>query len=186
MILFSSFSTVNPINPSSLNTQTYTVTFVAMNNSVKTLHGRNHQFTPEKYLHQIDAYMICTMGEQPLGHVAYNQWRKRRTAYKQSFKSGNALGWFFCDFMKVKKMTGLALYLLLKNIFSPKNCILRTIWSSGFNKRETENVGHYAPKMQHIVEKGCFKESAATINPKCKEFFTRGLPNKLKSFAHTR
>ena len=46
-----------------------------MNNSVKTSDGLDHQGTPE-YLHQIDAHLILSMGEQPLDPSAYNQRHK--------------------------------------------------------------------------------------------------------------
>ena len=69
----SSSSTVNPINPSSLNTQNYTVPFVAMNKSVEPFDLFDHQFTPENILHEIDANMIFTIGEQIFDPVAYNQ-----------------------------------------------------------------------------------------------------------------
>ena len=62
-ILPSSSSTVVPTNHSSVNTQNYTVPFVAMNKSVKTFVGLDHQYTPEEYLHQTDAHTILTMGE---------------------------------------------------------------------------------------------------------------------------
>ena len=75
----SSFSipTVNPINPSPVFLQHYTVLFLARNKSVKTFDGFDHQYTPQEYLLQIDAHTIFTMGEQPLIPVAYNQWHKR-------------------------------------------------------------------------------------------------------------
>ena len=46
-----SSSTVNPINFSSVNTQVCTVPFFAMNKSLKTFDGLDHQFTPEELMH---------------------------------------------------------------------------------------------------------------------------------------
>ena len=46
--LFLSYSTLNPNNPSSINTQIYTICFVEMNKSEKTFDGLDHQCTPEK------------------------------------------------------------------------------------------------------------------------------------------
>ena len=57
-ILPLSFSTVNPRYLYFVNTQNCTVPFVAMNKSVKTFDGLGHQYTPDKYLHRIDAHMI--------------------------------------------------------------------------------------------------------------------------------
>ena len=86
-----------------------------MNKSVKTFDGLDHQSTPEEEFHQIYAYMLFTMREQPLDPVAYIHWHKRKAA-KKCFLSGIALGWF-CGLKKSTKMIGLLLYLLLKNNF---------------------------------------------------------------------
>ena len=85
---------MNPIDPSSAHTQNYTVPFVAMNKSVNTFDGINHQNTPEEHLHQIDAHIIFTMGEQPLSPAAYNQGHKQDLANMQCSLSGVALSWF--------------------------------------------------------------------------------------------
>ena len=65
-----------------------------MNKSVKTIGRLDHQYTPENNLHQFDAHMIYTTGEQTLHPVAYNQWHKQKVACIQGFLSGNALSWF--------------------------------------------------------------------------------------------
>ena len=49
-----------------------------MNKSVKVFDGIYHQYTPEKYLHQLDAYMVFAMGEQTLDPVADNRWHKKQ------------------------------------------------------------------------------------------------------------
>ena len=71
--LFSAFSdpTVNPKNLLYVNTQNYTVLFVELNKLVSTSDGLHHQYTPEKYLHQIDAQTFFTMREQRLDVLAY-------------------------------------------------------------------------------------------------------------------
>ena len=76
----SSSFTVNPIEPSAVSTQNYTVYFAAMNKSVRTFDGLDHQNTPEECLHPIDAHMIFTMGEPPLDDVGSNQWHKQKTS----------------------------------------------------------------------------------------------------------
>ena len=67
---------MNLINTSSGNTQSYTVPFVAKNESVKISGELDHQYTPEEYLHQNPAHVIFTMGKQSLDPVACNQWHK--------------------------------------------------------------------------------------------------------------
>ena len=44
----------------------------------------------------------------------------------------------------------------------------------------------FALKVQQLVEKGCCNENASTINLKCNEIFTKGLPKNLKNFANKR
>ena len=71
--LFSLPSSVNPLSICFVNRQNYTVIFVAMNKSVKTFCGLDHQNGPEEYLHQIVAHMIFSMREKPLHSVACDQ-----------------------------------------------------------------------------------------------------------------
>ena len=75
-------------------TKIYTVPFVAMNKSVKTFDGLDHQYTLEQIIRQIDAKLIFTMGKQTLDPVAYKQWHKRKKAYIQYSLSENAFSWF--------------------------------------------------------------------------------------------
>ena len=71
----SSSSAANPINPFPMLTLNYTVSCVAMNKSVKTFDGFDHQNTPKEYWHQIDAHIIFPLGEQTLDPVLYNEWQ---------------------------------------------------------------------------------------------------------------
>ena len=50
-------------------------------------------------------------------------------------------------------------------------------------RKKTEKVRLYALKVQHLVEKGCYKESD---EPWSIEKFARGLPDKLEDVAHKR
>ena len=49
-----------------------------------------------------------------------------------------------------------------------------------------ETVRHFALRVQQLVKTGWCNENAATINHKNNEIFTKGLPKKLKKFAHKR
>ena len=51
-------------------------------------------------------------------------------------------------------------------------------------KKDNETVRHFALKVQQLVEKGWFNENASTINLKCIEIFTEGLPKNLEDFAN--
>ena len=81
-------------------------------------------------------------------------------------------------------MTGLPLYLLLKETFLHRKLKVTNKLKLRFStNKEIENVGHDALKVEQIVEKCWCNESAATINLRCKEIFTRRIPRKLKDFA---
>ena len=45
---------------------------------------------------------------------------------------------------------------------------------------------HFALRVKQLVKKGWYNENAATIKLKNNEIFTKGLPKKLKDFAHKR
>ena len=49
------------------------------------------------------------------------------------------------------------------------------------SKKGNETVRHFALKVQQLVEKGWCNENASTINLKCNEIFTKGLPKNLKT-----
>ena len=53
-------------------------------------------------------------------------------------------------------------------------------------KKDNEAVRHFALRVQQLVEKGWCNENASTINLKCNEIFTKGLPKNLKDFANKR
>ena len=89
-----SSSTVNPMNFSSVNTQNYTVPIVSMNKSVKTVHGLDHVYTSEEYLHRVDAHMMFTMRKELLDLLAYSQWPKEKMESLQGSLSAIALSWF--------------------------------------------------------------------------------------------
>ena len=93
-LLPSSFPTVNLLIFSSVFTENYTLSFVAMNKSVESLERLDRQKTPEEFLYQIDAHMTLTMGEQPFHPVSNNQWQKRKVAYIQCSLSEIASSWF--------------------------------------------------------------------------------------------
>ena len=53
-------------------------------------------------------------------------------------------------------------------------------------KKDNETVRYFALRVQQLVKKGWCNESAATINLKKMKFFTEGLHEKVKDFAHKR
>ena len=69
-------------NKCPVTAQSFTLAFVAMNKSVKTSDGREHQIIPEKLLYQVEPHMNFTMGDQPPDLVAYNQWHEPKKGIK--------------------------------------------------------------------------------------------------------
>ena len=64
-----------------------------------------------------------------------------------------------------------------------KNAYYAEVEALNLSKKDNETVRHFALKVQQLVEKGWCNENASTINLKCNESFTKGLPKNLKDFA---
>ena len=80
--------------------------------------------------------------------------------------------------MKVTKLIGLPLCVLWKNNFLHKKLNNQHKLELKLKGKKFKNVRHYAREVQILVEKGSCNESAATVNKKFNEIFTRGLPKK--------
>ena len=61
---------MSPTNLRRVNSQNYTVPFVAWNKTVRAFDGFDHQYTPEEYSHQVDAYLMFTVGKQRFNLVS--------------------------------------------------------------------------------------------------------------------
>ena len=59
---------------------------------------------------------------------------------------------------------------------------MRTSRAMSLMKKDIETARHFALRVQQLVKKGWCNENAATVNPKNKEIFTKGLPKKVKGF----
>ena len=73
-----------------------------------------------------------------------------------------------------------------KQFSSQKNAYYAQVEALNLTKKDNETVRHFALKVQQLVEKGWCNENASTINLKCNEIFTKGLPKNLKDFANKR
>ena len=69
---------------------------------------------------------------------------------------------------------------------SQKNAYYAQVEALNLSKKDNETVRHFALKVQQLVEQGWCNENASTINLKCNENFTKGLPKNLKDFANKR
>ena len=68
-----------------------------------------------------------------------------------------------------------------KNQFSSqKNAYYAQVEALNLTKKDNKTV------RQQLVEKGWCNENASTINLKCNEIFTKGLPKNLNDFANKR
>ena len=76
--------------------------------------------------------------------------------------------------------------IIQKTIFISKNSLLRPSRSYVTHEKDNETVRHFALRVQQLVKKRWCNENAATINLKNIEIFAKGLPKKLKDFAHKR
>ena len=75
---------------------------------------------------------------------------------------------------------------LQKQFSSQKNAYYAQVEALNLTKKDIETVRHFPLKVQQLIEKGWCNENASTINLKCNESFTRGLPKNLKDFANKR
>ena len=68
-----------------------------------------------------------------------------------------------------------------KQFSSQKNAYYAQVEALTLVKKDIETVRHFALKVQRLVEKSWCNENASTINVKCNEIFTKGLPKVLKT-----
>ena len=73
-----------------------------------------------------------------------------------------------------------------KQFSSQKNAYYAQIEAPTLLKKDNETVRLFTLKVQQLVEKAWCNENASTINLKCNESFTKGLPKNLKDFANKR
>ena len=73
-----------------------------------------------------------------------------------------------------------------KTILLTKYAYYAQVEALNLTKKDNETVRHFALKVQQLVEKDWCNENASTINLKCNEIFTKGLPKNLKDFANKR
>ena len=72
------------------------------------------------------------------------------------------------------------LQIFKKQFYSQKHAYHAQIEALSLVKKDNENVRHFALKVDTLVKQGWYYEYSSTINLKCNEIFTRGLPKNLK------
>ena len=166
-------------------------TFMNMSASIpepmKPFDGLDHSYTPEEYLQQVEARLTFAIGEEPQNiPIKYKSWHNRRMAYIQCSLTGTALDWYTNLRISYKQQWNSFVQLFKKQFSSQKTAYYAQVEAMSLMKKVNETVRHFALRVQQLVKKGWCNENAATINLKNNEIFTKGLPKKLKDFAHKR
>ena len=166
-------------------------TFINMSASIpepmKPFDGLDHSYTPEEYLQQVEARLTFAIGEEPQNNpIKYKSWHNRRMAYIQCSLIGTALDWYTNLHISYKQQWNSFAQLFKKQFSSQKTAYYAQVEAMSLMKKDNETVRHFALRVQQLVKKGWCNENAATINLKNNEIFTKGLPKKLKDFAHKR
>ena len=164
---------------------TYINSSTSISEPIKPFDGLDHNYTPEEYLQHIEARVTLSLGLQPTLEHEYKFWHARRMAFIQSSLTGTALSWYIRLNDTYKNDWHAFVQTFKKQFSSQKNAYYAQVEALNLTKKDNETVRHFALKVQQLVEKGWCNENASTINLKCNEIFTKGLPKNLQSlFIH--
>ena len=153
---------------------------------IKPFDGLDHNYTPEEYLQHIEARVTFSLGLQPTSEHEYKFWHARRMAFIQCSLTGTALSWYIRLNDTYKNDWHAFVQAFKKQFSSQKNAYYAQVEALNLTKKDNETVRHSALKVQQLVEKGWCNENASTINLKCNEILTKGLPKNLEDFANKR
>ena len=92
--------------------------------------------------------------------------------------TGTASNWFDRLPQVYKDDWSSFLQIFRKQFYSQKHAYHAQIEALSLVKKDNENVRHFALKVETLVKQGWYNEYPSTINLKCNEIFTRGLPKK--------
>ena len=157
-----------------------------MSEPFKPFDGLYHKYTPEEYLQHIEARVTFSLGLQPTPEHEYKIWHARRMAFIQCSLTGTALSCYICLNDTYKQNWHAFVQAFKKQFSSQKNAYYAQVEALNLSKKDNETVRHLALRVQQLVETGWCNENASTINLKCNEIFTKGLPKNLKDFANKR
>ena len=183
--------TYNTTPPSTISHNTmshpkYINSSTSISEPIKPFDGLDHNYTPEEYLQHIEARVTFSLGLQPTSEHEYKFWHARRMAFIQCSLTGTALSWYIRLNDTYKHDWHAFVQAFKKQFFSQKNAYYAQVEALNLTKKDNETVRHFALKVQQLVEKGWCNENASTINLKCNEIFTKGLPKNPKDFANKR
>ena len=187
----SNIPTYNTTPPSTIshNTMshpTYINSSTSISEPIKPFDALDHNSTPEEYLQHIEARVTFSLGLQPTSEQEYKFWHAPRMAFIQCSLTGTALSWYIRLNDTYKHDWHAFVQAFEKQLSSQKNAYYAQVEALNLIKKDNETVRHLALKVQQLVEKGWCNENASTINLKCNEIFTKGLPKNLEDFANKR
>ena len=162
---------------------TYINSSTSISEPIKPFDGLDHNYTSEEYLQHIEARVTFSLGLQPTSEHEYKFWHARCMAFIQCSLTGTALSWYIRLNDTYKHDWHAFVQAFKKQFSSQKNAYFAQVEALNLTKKDNETVRHFALKVQQLVEKGWCNENASTINLKCNEIFTKGLPKTLKDFA---
>ena len=174
------------ITPNTMSHPTCINSSTSISEPIKPFDGLDHNYTPEEYLQHIEARVTFSLGLQPTLENKYKFWHARRMAFIQCSLTGTALSWYIRLKDTYKHDWHAFVQAFKKQFSSQKNAYYAQVEALNLTKKDNETVRHFALKIQQLVEKGWCNENASTINLKCNEIFTKGLPKNLKDFANKR
>ena len=90
--------------------------------------------------------------------------------------TGTAFNWYDRLPQVYKDDWSSFLQIFKKQFYSQKHAYHAQIDALSLVKKDNENVRHLALKFETLVKQGWYNEYPSTINLKCNEIFTRGLP----------
>ena len=107
-------------------------------------------------------------------------------AFIQCSLTGTALSWYIRLNDNYKQDWHAFVQAFKKQFSSQKNAYYARVGALSLIKKDNETVRQFALRIQQLDEKGWCNENASTINLKCNEIFTKGLPKNFKDFANKR
>ena len=182
------YNTVPPstISHNTISHPTYINSSTSISEPIKLFDGLDHNYTPEEYLQHIETHVKFSLGLQPTSEPGYKLWHARRMAFIQCSLTGTALSRYIRLKDTYKQDWHAFVQAFKKEFSSQKNAYYAQVEALNLSKKDNETVHHFAFKVQQLVEKGWCNENASTMNLKCNEIFTKGLPKNLKDFANKR
>ena len=155
--------------------------FAALSDPIELFDGLDHTYLPENFLAHLSARVTFQLGPPPVDIQSYLTWHSRRMSLFYCSLTGTASNWYDRLPQVYKDDWSSFLQIFKKQLYSQKHAYQAQIEAFSLVKTDDENVRHYAPKVETLGKQGWYIEYPPTINHKCEEIFTRGLPKKIKT-----